>query len=251
MSGRPSGEAPPYAAGQVCEQCTVVLQGRLHVVCGSEGFESDRGPWTVLGAPSLRLPHYEADFTARVMEPSRLLRITRADYEAALRHEAEALAAAVRAAACHQSYASFSACRPCQPCCPSSAGSVRSGGGDHSPRSPVARVACTLAPELASAYAEQPFLTSPILSGHDGSVGSAAARVAGQVARRESVASFEIEQQLGAAAEHYAAEHYEHYAAERFEIERAPLGTSPPSPQVQPTEMRSPLLDAALGRPLV
>lgn len=70
-------EAPPYAAGQVCEQCTVVLQGRLHVVCGSEGFESDRGPWTVLGAPSLRLPHYEADFTARVMEPSRLLRITR------------------------------------------------------------------------------------------------------------------------------------------------------------------------------
>ena len=35
------------------DECTVVLQGRLHVVCGSEQFESERGPWTVLGRPRL------------------------------------------------------------------------------------------------------------------------------------------------------------------------------------------------------
>ena len=57
-------ELPPYQKGEASSWCTVVLQGRLHVVCGSEGFESDRGPWTVLGAPCLRRPSYIADFTA-------------------------------------------------------------------------------------------------------------------------------------------------------------------------------------------
>ena len=92
-------EPPPFALGAEVAGCTVVLQGRLHVVCGSEGFESDRGPWTVLGAPSLRSEHYVSDFSASVMEPSRLLHISRVDYEAALKREAETLAAAVRAAA--------------------------------------------------------------------------------------------------------------------------------------------------------
>ena len=92
-------ELPPYQKGEASSWCTVVLQGRLHVVCGSEGFESDRGPWTVLGAPCLRRPSYIADFTARVMEPSRLLRIHKEAYEDALKQESEALAAAVRAEA--------------------------------------------------------------------------------------------------------------------------------------------------------
>ena len=95
-------EPPPFALGAEVAGCTVVLQGRLHVVCGSEGFESDRGPWTVLGAPSLRSEHYVSDFSASVMEPSRLLHISRVDYEAALKREAETLAAAVRAAAAEQ-----------------------------------------------------------------------------------------------------------------------------------------------------
>ena len=116
--------------GQPCESCVVVLHGRLHVVCGSEEFESDRGPWTVLGAPSLRLPHYMADFTARVMEPSRLLQISRANYEETLRQESETLAAAVRAEL---------------------SGAYFFGS---SQRSPVARVACKLNPDLAAAYTE-------------------------------------------------------------------------------------------------
>ena len=59
-------------------------------------------PWTVLGAPSLRQKNYVTDFTARVMEPSRLLHITRARYEETLGKEAQALASAVRAAAAEQ-----------------------------------------------------------------------------------------------------------------------------------------------------
>jgi hypothetical protein len=59
------------------------------------------------------------------MEPSRLLHIARADYEAGLKREAEMLAAAVRAAACEHAEAAqreqilgasgFSADIPCAP----------------------------------------------------------------------------------------------------------------------------------------
>ena len=64
-----------------CGHCTVVLQGRLHIFCGEEGFESDRGPWTVLGAQSLQDEHYVADFSATPMERSRVLQISYADYQ--------------------------------------------------------------------------------------------------------------------------------------------------------------------------
>ena len=59
----------------------MVLQGRLHIFCGEEGFESDRGPWTVLGAQSLQDEHYVADFSATPMERSRVLQISYADYQ--------------------------------------------------------------------------------------------------------------------------------------------------------------------------
>ena len=58
-----------------------MLQGRLHIVCGEEGFESDRGPWTVLGAQSLQDEKYVADFSASPMERSRVLQISHADYQ--------------------------------------------------------------------------------------------------------------------------------------------------------------------------
>ena len=134
-------ETPPFEKGKACDGCTVVLQGRLHVVCGSEEFESDRGPWTVLGAPSLRQNPYVSDFTAKVMEPSRLLEISRADYEYALKREAESLAAAVRAAVYEQARLP-------------QVNALDTDYGAATQRSPVARVACTLAPELAHQYTE-------------------------------------------------------------------------------------------------
>ena len=63
---------PPHGVCMSRDKCTVVLQGRLHVVCGDEEFESDRGPWTVLGAPAMRRHDYRADVSARVVETSRL-----------------------------------------------------------------------------------------------------------------------------------------------------------------------------------
>ena len=202
------GEAPPpvFEKSKPCDCCTVVLHGRLHVVCGSEGFESDRGPWTVLGAPTLRQAagsEYVADFTARVMETSRLLHISRAEYEQTLRQEAESIAAAVRAAACEHASQFFAAHMSRQ----YSAGSlypeggpadpnhwqralctlpVVGGGGGSAlsprgakPESPVQRVACTFAPELARAYTEgsggggnRGGLLSPPSAGSSGSYSS-------------------------------------------------------------------------------
>ena len=63
--------ACPFTTSAPADRLIVVLQGRLHITCGSEGFESDRGPWTVLGAAALRRRDFRADFTARVMEPCR------------------------------------------------------------------------------------------------------------------------------------------------------------------------------------
>lgn len=76
--------------GDKCDSAMIVLQGRLHIICGSELFESDRGAWTVLGANGLRNPDYTSDFVARVMEPSRLLKIARHDYELALKQDMDA-----------------------------------------------------------------------------------------------------------------------------------------------------------------
>jgi len=59
----PETAAPMYEPSKPSDSCTVVLQGQLHIVCGSEGFESDRGPWTVLAVGALRQPHYVPDFT--------------------------------------------------------------------------------------------------------------------------------------------------------------------------------------------
>ena len=57
----PETAAPMYEPSKPSDLCTVVLQGQLHIVCGSEGFESDRDPWTVLAVGALRQPHYVPD----------------------------------------------------------------------------------------------------------------------------------------------------------------------------------------------
>ena len=59
---------------------SILLQGRLQIICGPERFECERGPWSVLGAPSLLDADYVADFTAVPVAPSRLLTISAADY---------------------------------------------------------------------------------------------------------------------------------------------------------------------------
>lgn len=51
---------------------------------GSEGFELELGPWSVLGNRALSVDDYVPDFDAVAQPPCRMLRIRRAAYRAAL-----------------------------------------------------------------------------------------------------------------------------------------------------------------------
>lgn len=53
-------------------------------LAGQEGFELEVGPWSVLGNRSLTHGDYQPDFDAVALPPFRLLRIRRADYNAAV-----------------------------------------------------------------------------------------------------------------------------------------------------------------------
>lgn len=56
-----------------CKVAYLVLQGRVRVVAGAEGFKTEFGPWTLLAARSLEEEDYSPDFTATVVEHARLL----------------------------------------------------------------------------------------------------------------------------------------------------------------------------------
>jgi len=70
-----------YVRGVPTSQCCLLLHGRLQIRAGHEGFLSEVGPWTTLGLSALIDPNYHPDFTARVLEPARLLVITRSDLQ--------------------------------------------------------------------------------------------------------------------------------------------------------------------------
>jgi hypothetical protein len=78
-----------YTAGNQTDTCTLVLTGRLKIIAGVEGFMSEAGPFSVLAVGSLTSHKnrgsyhaaYVVDFTATVLERTRLLRIERRLYE--------------------------------------------------------------------------------------------------------------------------------------------------------------------------
>ena len=71
-----------YVRGVPTSQCCLLLHGRLQIRAGLEGFLSEVGPWTTLGLSALTDPNYRPDFTARMLEPARILVITRSDLQA-------------------------------------------------------------------------------------------------------------------------------------------------------------------------
>lgn len=91
------GEVQLYARGVRSCHLTLVLQGRVCVRAGSEGFESELGPWSHLGAKALSAAPeepYVPDFDAVALPPCRVLRIHADAYRVALRvGEANAVAA--------------------------------------------------------------------------------------------------------------------------------------------------------------
>ena len=66
-------------------ECCALPQGRLVVYAGTEGFQSEMGPWSVLGSKSLGTDPYVPDFDAFASGGCRLMRIHADAYRGALR----------------------------------------------------------------------------------------------------------------------------------------------------------------------
>ena len=74
-----------YAASRLCESGDLSSQGRLIVYAGTEGFQSEMGPWSVLGSKVLGIEPYIPDFDAFSSGGCRLMRIHAEAYRGALR----------------------------------------------------------------------------------------------------------------------------------------------------------------------
>lgn len=71
-----------YVRGVPTSSCTLLLQGKLQIRAGAEGFLSEVGQWTTLGLSALTDISYRPDFSARLIEPARVLVIRREDWQA-------------------------------------------------------------------------------------------------------------------------------------------------------------------------
>eukprot|EP00931_Biecheleriopsis_adriatica_P065901 TRINITY_DN40351_c0_g1_i1.p1 TRINITY_DN40351_c0_g1~~TRINITY_DN40351_c0_g1_i1.p1 ORF type:complete len:620 (+),score=120.04 TRINITY_DN40351_c0_g1_i1:37-1860(+) len=70
-----------YKTGDVCDFCTVVLQGRVSIVTGQDRFKTESGTFSVLARDALKDKTYKADFCAFVKTlKGRLVIITRKNF---------------------------------------------------------------------------------------------------------------------------------------------------------------------------
>lgn len=78
LEGLGNDDATVYRKGVPSKNAYLIIHGRLKIIAGDEGFQSEAGPWTLLGTRALSHNLYAPDFTAKVIErPTRLLRISR------------------------------------------------------------------------------------------------------------------------------------------------------------------------------
>lgn len=79
------GDEPLYQRGVQSHYFTLVLQGKVDIQSGMEGFKSEGGPFTYMGLTALKTDNFVPDFTARVLHSNcQVLRIKRKQYEDAL-----------------------------------------------------------------------------------------------------------------------------------------------------------------------
>ena len=76
---------PLYRMGKAANAFTLILSGKVVVRAGAEGFESELGPWSYLGASAISGPAYVPDYHATAIRPFRVLQISRSDFMAANR----------------------------------------------------------------------------------------------------------------------------------------------------------------------
>mmetsp|Transcript_44265 Transcript_44265/g.71035 ORF Transcript_44265/g.71035 Transcript_44265/m.71035 type:complete len:721 (-) Transcript_44265:233-2395(-) len=83
---------PIYCKGFSCDFFTLILQGKVTILAGSDDFTSELGPWCYIGVKALTLDPFVPDFRASPQGSCRLLHIRRGDYKDAMRAaQAEAL----------------------------------------------------------------------------------------------------------------------------------------------------------------
>mmetsp|Transcript_2582 Transcript_2582/g.7605 ORF Transcript_2582/g.7605 Transcript_2582/m.7605 type:complete len:748 (+) Transcript_2582:102-2345(+) len=74
-------QEPLYENGKRTSQCCLVLSGALRITTGEDDMESEAGPWSLLALEALTTRNYVPDYTATVMKTTRLLFISRAEFE--------------------------------------------------------------------------------------------------------------------------------------------------------------------------
>ncbi|GAM27268.1 hypothetical protein SAMD00019534_104430 [Acytostelium subglobosum LB1] len=80
------GDTFVYRRGVHDEFFTIVLQGKLEIRSGNEGFQSECGPFSTLGLNALNTDQFIPDFAARVQsETCQLLRISKTAYDIAIK----------------------------------------------------------------------------------------------------------------------------------------------------------------------
>jgi metal transporter CNNM len=71
----------PLRKGASCDYFTLILQGKVSILAGSDDFESELGPWCYLGQKALTMDPFTPDFRASPKGACRLLYIRRGDYK--------------------------------------------------------------------------------------------------------------------------------------------------------------------------
>lgn len=75
-----------YVRGVPNDNFYLVLQGKVMICSGNEGFMIEQGAFNYMGVECITMDTYVPDFSAKVIGSAKLLKISREDYRRALAH---------------------------------------------------------------------------------------------------------------------------------------------------------------------
>ena len=73
-----------FTRGVEAEAFYLILSGKVTVCSGNEGFMITQSSFNYLGVEALTRANYKPDFSAKIIEQARILRISRLEYQRAL-----------------------------------------------------------------------------------------------------------------------------------------------------------------------
>jgi len=78
-------DEPLYQRNAPSPYFTLILQGKVEIISGVEGFRSEGGPFTYMGIAALKADSFIPDFTAKTLVNAQLLMIKKKQYDDAIR----------------------------------------------------------------------------------------------------------------------------------------------------------------------